>query len=347
MRRVAGPPEGGTTNVGRSDRRPPVKALVYHGPGALAFEDVPIPEIAEDEVLVKTGAVGICGSDLHAFQHETPRRVPPIVMGHEVSGIVEAVGSDVRHVQPGDRVVPHPVTHCGSCATCLAGETHLCPDRVVLGVSIPGCYAEHFKVNARVVYKMPDSLSFEISALTEPFSVGLHAAELASAGKPANALIIGAGTIGLMTLIHARRNGIRDVFVEDLSPDRLELARQFTGIIDHDPGSLPPCDVVFDAVGIEPTFQRAVQLTRTGGQVVLLGMSQPTVGLDLLAVVTRELRLRGSYAFSTGDMEKALPALSPDLEALLGLVRPFEEAIQVFEELASCGGKIVKAMLTF
>lgn len=323
-----------------------MKALVYRGPGRLAFEDVPVPEIADGEVLVRTRAVGICGSDLHAYQHETPRRVPPIVMGHEASGVVEAVGSAVVDLEPGDRVVPHPVVHCGDCPFCRRGLTQLCARRDVLGVTCAGCYAEYFKTRAHAVYKIDDTLSHETAAMAEPFSVGLHAVELATDDAPASALVIGAGTIGLMALTHARLAGVGTVYVEDLNRDRLALARKLGGTVGSGPDRVRDIDVVFEAVGVAPTFTRALDAVRTGGHVVLLGMSQPEVGMDLLAVVSRELRISGSYIFGAANMKKALGLLSPELDDLVGLVRPFEQAVSVFETLSRDQG-IVKALLTF
>ena len=321
-----------------------MKALIYNGPEKLSIEEVEIPEITNDEILVKTKAVGICGSDLHAYQHKTARRKPPVIMGHESCGIIEKVGPSVTRFKVGDRIVPHSVIHCGRCAYCLEGNTNICSEQQVLGVNFAGCFAEYFKVPEKAVYKVPKHLSDNLATLAEPFSVGLHPVLRIKDKHPKDALVIGAGTIGLMTVISGVLSGIETIYVTDVDKDRLKYAETFGGK-SYSPNDGSHVDVVFDAVGINATFKLAQQKIKAGGSIFLLGMSTPTVELDLLNTVSKEITISGSY-ISGKEFEIALTSLKPEMENIIGLIKPFEEAADAFKELSENRGKILKAVIT-
>ena len=184
-----------------------MKALLLTDKKKLELTDMPIPTFGPDELLIRIKACGICGSDVHGYDGSTGRRIPPIVMGHEASGVVEKVGANVRDFKAGDRVTFDSTISCGNCEYCRAGRINLCDNRRVLGVSTPeyrqhGCFAEFVALPARIAYKLPDAVSFEHAAMTEPLSIAVHAVSRAGTagllGK--SALVVGAGMIGQLLI---------------------------------------------------------------------------------------------------------------------------------------------------
>src|SRR5271154_2084313 len=191
--------------------------------------DRPVP--APGEMLIRIAACGICGSDVHGYDGTSGRRIPPLVMGHEAAGTVAEVGDGVRQFNAGDRVTFDSTVYCGECEYCRSGDVNLCDSRQVVGVSCGdyrrhGAFAEYVVVPERIVYRLPDELGFAEAAMLEAVSVGLHAVRVAELNGGETALVIGAGMIGLLTLQAARAAGCSRVFVADLDPTRLELARE-------------------------------------------------------------------------------------------------------------------------
>jgi L-iditol 2-dehydrogenase len=208
-----------------------MQALLLPRYGHLEIIDMPVPEVAADEILVRVRACGICGSDVHGLDGSTGRRIPPLVMGHEAAGEVAAIGAGVSDLQPGERVTFDSTIYCGRCYFCLRGEVNLCDNREVLGVS-PGSYrrhgafAEFVAVPRRIVYRLPDTLSFEQAALIEAVSVAVHAAGLSGVRLGDTAVVVGAGMIGLLVVEAVRRTGATRVVAVDVDEARLSLARQ-------------------------------------------------------------------------------------------------------------------------
>src|SRR5687767_820673 len=189
-----------------------MKALLLSEYKKLNVVDMPTPDIADDEVLVRVRACGICGSDVHGFDGSTGRRIPPLVMGHEAAGVIEAVGRDVAGYQPGDRVTFDSTVSCGSCRFCRRGEINLCDRRQVLGVSCGdyrrnGAFAEYVSVPANIVYRLPDSLSYEHAAMIEAVSIAVHAVNLTPRTLGDTAVVVGSGMIGQLTIQVAKIAG--------------------------------------------------------------------------------------------------------------------------------------------
>src|SRR5229473_3069522 len=206
-----------------------MKALLLSKYRQLEMAEVPTPAAGAGEVLIRVGACGICGSDVHGYDGSSGRRIPPIVMGHEAAGIVAAVGSEVSGFAVGDRVTFDSTVYCGVCAFCRKGEVNLCDDRQVVGVSCgdysrAGAFAEYVAVPARIVYKLPENLAFAEAAMLEAVSVALHAVAVSELEGGETALVIGAGMIGLLTLQAARVAGCSQVFVADIDATRLKSA---------------------------------------------------------------------------------------------------------------------------
>ena len=200
-----------------------MKALVYLGPRRMELQDLPEPSPAPGEVRVRMRASAICGSDLHGFREASPRRVPPLVMGHEAVGDIDAVGDEVDPSVVGSRVVAMPLVPCGTCPRCLEGRSNLCPQRRLMGMSFPGAFAEAFSIPANQVVAMPESLADERGALVEPLANAVHAVAR-SVGAGDDVLVIGAGAIGLFAARTALLDGARRAFVVDKLPSRLRLA---------------------------------------------------------------------------------------------------------------------------
>src|ERR1700721_2870776 len=211
-----------------------MKALLLSKYRHLEMADLDPPTPAKDEILARVAGCGICGSDVHGYDGSSGRRIPPIVMGHEAAGTVAALGAGVTGFAVGDRVTFDSTIFCGVCSNCRRGDVNLCDHREVLGVSCAefrraGAFAEYVAVPSRILYRLPEKLSFAEAAMLEAVSVALHGVSLAQVSAGATALVLGAGMIGLLTLQALRAAGCSKVFVADLDDTRLQLAREFGG----------------------------------------------------------------------------------------------------------------------
>ena len=342
-----------------------MKALLLTAPGVLEYTDVPEPEMGDDDLLVRVEAVGICGSDVHGMDGSSGRRVPPLVMGHEAAGVVEAVGRSVTGWAVGDQVTFDSTVFCGRCAYCTAGVTNLCDDRRVLGVAQgewrrDGAFAERVAVPARIVHRLPPGMSMVEAALTEPLTVALHAVSRAPVAAADSVLVIGAGLIGLLVIAALREAGCERIIAVDLSPARLARATQMGAsdvvqaggddvgdrLLALTEGRGP--DVAFEAVGIGSTVSLAIASVRKGGTVVLVGNVVPTVELPLQWVVSRQLTLAGSAA-SCGEYPQALELIASrriDVGSLVSEVAPLADGAAWFARLREPGTELLKVVLT-
>ncbi len=341
-----------------------MKALVLSSYKELSLQDLPVPHPADDELLIRVKACGICGSDVHGYDGSTGRRIPPLVMGHEAAGIVEAVGSGVTAFRPGDRVTFDSTVYCGRCFYCQRGLVNLCDNREVVGVSTPlfrrmGAFAEFTTVPARIAYRLPDNMPFAHAALIEAVSVAVHATALTPIALDDTAVVIGAGMIGLLTLQAVRLAGAGRVFVLDVDDSRLALASKLGAthtfnsrsadviqqILEHTAGR--GADVAMECVGITPAVTLAIDSVRKGGAVTLVGNVAPTVEIGLQSVVTRQIRLQGSCA-SCGEYPACIDLMARgaiSVEPLITAVAPLEEGISWFERLYSREPGLLKVVL--
>jgi len=226
-----------------------MKALVYGGPWTMTVEDAPDPQPGAGELLVEPVAVGICGSDVHGFIGKTGRRKPPMIMGHEFAGRVTGVGSGVSRFEIGDAVVVSPIQACGVCINCRVGLTNICTQRHVLGVDIAGAYAERLVIKEEMAFPKPENLSWRRAAMSEPLAVALHAVEITPIRLMQTVAIVGAGTIGLLTLMAARLKGAGRIIVTDMMPHRLDLARQLGADVAINVKEQDPIQAVKDLTG--------------------------------------------------------------------------------------------------
>lgn len=342
-----------------------MKSLLLSEYNHLEIADLPVPSVAPDEVLVRVEACGICGSDVHGYDGSSGRRIPPIVMGHEAAGTVAAVGSAVRRYAEGDRVTFDSTVYCGNCAYCARGEVNLCDNRQVIGVSCGdyrrhGAFAEFVVVPRRILYHLPANISFAEAAMLEAVSVALHGVRVSEAKGGETALVIGAGMIGLLTLQAARAAGCSCIFISDVDATRLTLAGEVgADRVLHCSGAEllarvqeltngRGVDLAYEAVGRNETVSSAIDCTRKGGTVTLIGNIQPEVTLPLQKVVTRQIRLQGSCA-SSGEYPQAIELIANGkvtVKPLITAVAALEEGPRWFERLHAHEPNLMKVILT-
>jgi L-iditol 2-dehydrogenase len=329
-----------------------MKALLLKEYRSLEVVDFPQPEVGPHEVLVRVGACGICGSDVHGYDGSTGRRIPPLVMGHEAAGVIEKVGGEVRDFAVGDRVTFDSTVSCGQCEFCRSGRINLCDNRQVLGVSCGdyrrhGAFAEYVAVPTRILYKLPDALPLEHAALIEAVSVAVHAVKRSPPMLDDDVVIVGSGMIGLLVIQVLRHYGCRRLIAVDIDDNRLSLAKRLgaTDVINaKDQDAVKRIAEMtegrgvaasWEAVGATPTVQTAIQCVRKGGTVTLVGNVSPAVELPLQAVVTRELTLHGSCA-SSGEYPECIDLIASgavDVTPLLSATTSLNEAPRWFERL--------------
>ena len=294
-----------------------MKALQLVAPSVLAVVDLPEPQPGAGEVRLRVKACGICGSDLHGMDGSSGRRIPPIVMGHEASGTIDAVGEGITGWNVGDRVTFDSTVWCGECGYCREGRVNLCDARQVVGVSCAefrrdGAFAEFVTVPQRILHRLPEGLSFEEAAFAEPVGVALHAVRRAGDVSGATVLVVGAGLIGLLIIQALKHAGAAKVIAVDLDEGRLRLAHDLgADEVLLSGGEMPSfsVDIAMEVVGAAPTVDLAVRSVRKGGRVVLVGNLAPNVPLPLQIVVTRELDVLGSCAIA-GEYPEALEAIA-------------------------------------
>lgn len=341
-----------------------MKALLLSQYKHLEISDVPQPTPGEEEVLVRVAACGICGSDVHGYDGSSGRRIPPIVMGHEAAGTIAALGKSVHDFAQGDRVTFDSTIFCGVCSNCRRGDVNLCDHRQVLGVSCaefrrPGAFAEFIAVPSRILYRLPEQLSFAEAALLEAVSVALHGVSLAPSVAGSTALVVGAGMIGLLTVQALRAAGCSRIYVADVDDSRLKLAERagatvalsakedVSARVQKLTGGVG-VDVAFEAVGHNETVRASIESVRKGGTVVLVGNISPEVTLPLQKVVTRQIRLQGSCA-SAGEYPRAIELMASgaiQVKPLITAIAPLEEGPRWFERLYAREPNLMKVILS-
>jgi L-iditol 2-dehydrogenase len=330
----------------------------------LELVQMPTPEIGPHDVLVRVRACGICGSDVHGLDGKTGRRIPPLVMGHEAAGEVVEAGAQVHDLRPGDRVTFDSTVYCGQCFHCTRGEVNLCDNREVLGVS-PGPYrrhgafAEYVSVPRRIMYRLPDNLSYEQAALIEAVSVAVHAVGITPVRLGDTAVVVGAGMIGLLAVQAVKLAGCTRIIAVDPDESRLALARQMgataavnpkngdAAALIHDMAEGRGADVALECVGATDPIGTAIAAVRKGGAVTLVGNVAPDINLPLQSVVTRQIRLQGSCA-SNGEYPACIALLSAgaiQVGPLISAVAPLEEGPSWFDRLYRHEPNLMKVIL--
>ncbi|MFN8526743.1 MAG: NAD(P)-dependent alcohol dehydrogenase [Chloroflexota bacterium] len=340
-----------------------VRAAVLHSAHDLRIEPITVRDPGPNEVAITMGAVGICGSDVHYWQHGRIGNFivrQPMVLGHESAGVVAAVGPGVSHLHPGDRVAIEPGVPCRTCQACRTGRYNLCPDVQFLATPpVHGAIAQTIIHAADFCYSLPDHVSLEEGALLEPLSVGIHACRRGGVQPGDRVLVMGAGPVGLVTLLAARAMGAARVVVTDVRTDRLDvaqsigahaalraddpdIARQATALV----GGL--FDVAVDCAGAESAVHTGITVTRPGGTVMLVGMGAEEMRLPVLQAAIREVDLRGIFRYAnTYPTALALVASGTvDVKPLVTHRFPLDEVLRAFETSVSPVSGAIKVMVT-
>ncbi|MBB4000178.1 zinc-dependent alcohol dehydrogenase [Aureimonas pseudogalii] len=328
-----------------------MKALVYLGKRHLELRDVDEPRAEPGSSIVRVAACGICGSDLHGYHGDDPRRVPPLVMGHEIAGVVET------GPLAGARVAVNPLVTCGTCDACLSGRPQLCEEQGVIGLPPHrGGFARKVRVPDGSLVPIPDGLDFAAACLAEPVAVAYHAVRIGTrlSHRPLSALavaVLGGGAIGLATALIAALQGAGVVHLGEVHAGRRDTARAANAAIRaYDPGGPDgpapgSIDLVFDAVGARATREAAFRMVRRGGAIVHMGLMPGSEGVDMRRLTLAEIAFAGSYCYSMPDFRETVALLASNRLGPLNWIeeRPLEDGAAAFEDIDR--GRFAKAKL--
>ena len=331
-----------------------MRALVYTDTQKLIYKEENEPKLIKGESIIKVSASGICGSDMHAYHGKDNRRIPPLILGHEISGTVKQ-GKDL-----GKEVVLNPLITCEKCDYCTNGKEHLCNKRVILGMNRPierqGGFAEFVSIPERNIYNLPEGLSIKEAPIAEPTAVALHAVELGEKSiskdiKSSKVLVIGGGAIGLLCgLILSKVKKCNDIVIVDPNNKRLKECSKYLDATSVNPESKViidnSFDMVFDTVGLEVTRLQAIKSIKPGGVIIHVGLTQPSGSFDFRKATLQEITFIGTYCYTNRDFKKTLNILSnKDLGSLNWIeYRSLKDGAKAFEDIhnGSCSApKIV------
>ncbi len=316
-----------------------MKALVYTAPNEVMYRDEPEPRMDAGDVLIEVHAVGICGSDMHAYHGHDPRRVPPLILGHELVGrILQGPGA-------GRRVTVNPLITCGACEYCVQGRNNLCADRSMIGMTRAGGFAERVSTAAGSVIEIPQDMDTRAAALTEPAATAVHAIHVAarSLARPlpeCRALVLGGGAIGMLCALLLGSYGVRQVTVAETNPLRRASVAKAANAAVYDPRepggpAANSMHLVIDAVGGKGTRDAALQAVKPGGVVMHIGLQDRACEIDMRKLTLAEITLIGTYTYATADLRAAVRALYEGAFGRLEWVeeRPLAEGAAAFREL--------------
>jgi 2-desacetyl-2-hydroxyethyl bacteriochlorophyllide A dehydrogenase len=315
-----------------------MKALVYTANQEMTYREEPEPQAQAGDALIAIESVGICGSDMHAYLGHDERRVPPLILGHE------AVGTVLEGTDKGRRVVLNPLITCGVCDDCLGGRQNLCAQRDLIGMYRAGAFAEKIAIPESNLITVPDDMPGAHAALTEPGATGLHAVLLAERviSRPlseSRALVIGAGSVGLLTALILRDKGVGEIVIAETNPLRRQLVEKHCDFTLLDPiqeqAAEQHFDCVFDAVGGGVTRDQAILACRSGGVIVHIGLMDNKGSMDVRAMTLREITFIGTYTYTPVDLRATLNKLYSGALGDLSWIeqRPLSAGGEAFSEL--------------
>tara|TARA_Y100001960_G_scaffold286465_1_gene323841 strand:+ start:37 stop:1041 length:1005 start_codon:yes stop_codon:yes gene_type:complete len=295
-----------------------MQALVYTDTQTLIYREEKNPKLLNGESIIKVSASGICGSDMHAYHGHDNRRIPPLILGHEVSGVINK-GKDI-----GKKVVLNPLITCGKCNYCTNKREHLCPKRIILGMNRPierqGGFAEYVSIPDKNIYELPKNLNMKEAPIAEPCAVALHAVELGENElslklKDSKALVIGSGAIGLLSgLILSKVKKCKEIVIVEPNDKRLKESLKYLDADGLKPNSKninkDHFDIVFDTVGLEATRKQAIESIKPGGIIIHIGLTQPSGNFDFRKTTLQEITFIGTYCYTNKDFEKTLNILN-------------------------------------
>lgn len=300
-----------------------MKAAVLYGKQDLKLEEVPVPELGADDVLVKVKYCAICGTDPHIYEGRFPAPLP-LTLGHEFSGVVEAIGENVDFVKSGDRVTADININCGTCFYCRRGKKLHCEKMVQLGVHVNGAFAEYIKVPVKNLYKLPDSLSLKHAAYIEPLACAIGGQDKVNIEFGDTVAIIGGGPMGLAHALLSKLNGAGQVILSEMNPARIKRAREIgiDYVIDVNEENTVEtvkrltdgrgADVVIEAVGSAYTYSEVFKLVRNSGTILVFGAAPQgvTIPVSPFELYSRELTIVSTYAGTYDTFPKAISLLA-------------------------------------
>ena len=340
-----------------------MKQVILREPKKFEILDVPKPVPGEHQALIRVRAVGICGSDIHAYYGKHPFISCPIVMGHEASGEIVELGAKASGLKVGDRVVLRPQQVCGTCCQCGSGHYNICNNLKVLGCQEAGASSEFYAADADLFYKIPDDADFKTGTLIEPLAVGVHAVKRGAprGAKGKRVLVIGAGTIGSVTAQSARAFGAKDVIITDVSEFKLGLAKKCglenaVNVAKTDLGGYVAekfgpdgADVIFECTASEAGINQALDLARKGIVIVIVGVYGSKVNVNMANVQDREYSLVGTLMYLHEDYVDAVRLLADkkvDLKTLITNEFPFEKSADAYAHIDANRDNVQKVILT-
>ncbi len=328
-----------------------MKALVYDAPYEMTVHDVPKPNINTDEVLIQVAYSGICGSELSGFEGKNSLRKPPLIMGHEFSGLIVEIGQQAADARPdlqvGTRVTANPLVTCGQCDYCLSGHQQLCPKRKLLSAVLPGSNAEYVAIAAKNVLVLPDGMALTTASLTEPMACAVHTARVVSPQPGEIALVVGAGPIGLMTVQALAVYGLKAIYCADLNAERLAMVESLGAVPVNLKEWTGSVHIAVDAVGATSTRLSCAKAVKAGGRVSWVGLHEAESSLPINDLIRREIVSYGSFAYNPLDFKVALDGLATGRFALKSewtRVEPLGGGKACFEELLQ-GSSVAKIWL--
>lgn len=316
-----------------------MNALVYTKPYEVIYREEPDPIPGDGESVIQVQAAGICGSDLHAYYGHDPRRVPPLILGHEAAGTV------VTGEQAGNRVVINPLITCGVCEYCREGRSNLCPKRDMIGMKREGAFAELVAVPSENLLPLPEGMDWVTASIIEPTATVVHAFKLAelSSQRPLSerkSLVIGGGAIGLLSALLLKGYGCLDIVISEINPHRRKSASTWAECDIHDPMTEPGLpdnnfDLVVDAVGGELTRKMAVQCIKPGGTILHIGLMDSKGVLDIRKITLSEINIIGVYTYTPDDLKTAIDTLHSGILGDLGWIKTYSlsDGPKAFEDL--------------
>ncbi|KAI1609549.1 D-xylulose reductase A [Exophiala viscosa] len=342
-------------------------SFVLRGIKDVTFEERPVPKLAgPHDVRLQVNYTGICGSDVHYWQHGRIGHFvvkDPMVLGHESAGTVVEVGESVKSLKKGDRVAMEPGVPCRRCVRCKEGKYNLCFEMSFAATPpYDGTLAKYYVLPEDLCYKLPESLSLEEGALMEPLAVAVHITKQSGLKQSDTCVIFGAGPVGLLCCAVAKAFGAKKVVAVDINRERLDFAKSYAADSTFEPSKVSApenaqrlisenalgvgADVAIDASGAEPSVQTAVHVLRAGGSYVQGGMGRDEITFPIMAACTKELTVKGSFRYGSGDYQTAVDLVSSgkiDVKKLISRKVSFEDAEQAFEDVKA--GKAIKVLI--
>ena len=339
-----------------------MKFAVLTEPYRFEMKEFSVPELKDNELLITVKKVGICGSEITAYRGIHKYRIPPVILGHEMAGVVSAIGRNAERFKVGDRVAVKPHTFCGKCPNCLSGEQNICREKKVLGSQEwPGAFGAFVVSPEYLVHALPDTIGDEEAALLDPLCVGVHAVRKARIQAGDRVAILGAGSIGLSTLLIAKATGAES-YITDVKRTNLDIARTLGAkstfnvaqaedirLLDELASDLP-LDAVFITAGSEDEVPRALKMVRRGGRVIVVAhFHNPHILVDMFALLTQEKMLEGSITYTGLDLDRGIRLLAHrtvNVRPLISDQRHLEEIQNCFVRLSASEEGLIKILLT-